>query len=496
MESGDTRTVVQLLAAQGYNIEPAAAKELSAVDNIPDAIDRTIDSLSGNPLIIRTADLPDDLHATGHPDPPTSSETTAEEGTISVSSPHETKGSTQSIAVSNDITGHSTGTGEYRDFVSLFRDRYDRLSNEIRGRVSHRSARSLEAARGGGESGIIGMINDIRSTKNGHWLIELEDTTGTYPILIMRESELAPYVDELVTDEVIGVEGRVSDDGGIIFAESLHFPDIPRTNSPNRADRPVEAALISDVHVGSKEFLEDAWDNFTSWLRTPEAELIEYLVIAGDMVEGVGVYPGQDADLVEVDIYDQYERFSEKLKQVPGDIQIIMIPGNHDAVRLAEPQPMLDDEFMSLFDSHDITATSNPSTITIESVKILVYHGASLDEIIAQVPDAYGTYEKPHLAMQTLLKKRHLAPPFGGMIRIAPEKRDYLVIDEIPDVFHAGHVHTVGVGTYNGITIVNSGCWQSQTDFQQRNNLDPDPGIAPILDLQTLDITLRRFATS
>lgn len=487
------KTVVRLLAAEGFNVDPEAAAILAAVDDVEEAIDRTIQSLADSPVIITPKDLPHDIRSSGDDNPPTSRPQSTDSTPIKQTSPPETEGGPAPITVEGDITGHSTGTGDYTDFVTLFRDRYERLATEIRGRVSHRSARSLQAARGGGESGIIGMINDIRSTKNGHWLIELEDTTGAYPVLIMQDSELAPIVDELVHDEVIGIEGRVADDGGIIFAESLHFPDIPRTNRPNRADRAVEAALVSDLHVGSKEFLKGAWDEFTAWLQTDAAELVDYLVIAGDMVEGVGVYPGQDADLATVDIFDQYERFSEELKQVPGDIEIVMIPGNHDAVRLAEPQPMLDEEFMSLFDAHDITATSNPSTVTLESVKILMYHGASLDEIIAQVPDPYGTYEDPHLAMQTLLKKRHLGPPFGGMIRIAPEKRDHLVIDEIPDVFHAGHVHTVGVGSYNGVRIVNSGCWQAQTDFQQRNNLEPDPGIAPILDLQSLEITLRRF---
>ena len=40
---------------------------------------------------------------------------------------------------------------------------------------------------------------------------------------------------------------------------------------------------------------------------------------------------------------------------------------------------------------------------------------------------------------------------------------------------------------------VNSGCWQAQTDFQKSVNIDPDAGYAPILDLDTLDMTVRKF---
>jgi DNA polymerase II small subunit len=41
--------------------------------------------------------------------------------------------------------------------------------------------------------------------------------------------------------------------------------------------------------------------------------------------------------------------------------------------------------------------------------------------------------------------------------------------------------------------MINSSCWQAQTDFQKSVNLDPDVGYAPIVDLQTLDLTVRQF---
>jgi DNA polymerase II small subunit len=97
-------------------------------------------------------------------------------------------------------------------------------------------------------------------------------------------------------------------------------------------------------------------------LHTPEAEPVEYLLLAGDMVEGVGVYPDQDEELEIVDIYEQYEAFAEHLKEVPADTEIVMIPGNHDAVRLAEPQPGFNDEIRSIMDVHDARIVSNPAT--------------------------------------------------------------------------------------------------------------------------------------
>ncbi|GAA0518191.1 DNA polymerase II small subunit [Halorubrum aquaticum] len=406
---------------------------------------------------------------------------------------HDRDPSRRELAVGNDMTGHSTGTGEYADFVRTFRDRYERLSGLLRGRVNHRPAEAIADMPGGSDAAMIGLVNDVRSTKSGHWLIELEDTTGTFPALVMKDKGLADVVDEILMDECLAVEGTLADDSGILFADSLHFPDVPRTRVTGGADRHVQAALISDIHVGSEEFVADAWSRFTDWLHTPEAAPVEYLLIAGDMVEGVGVYPDQDEELDVVDIYEQYELFAEYLKEVPADTEIVMIPGNHDAVRLAEPQPGFNDEIREIMDVHDARIVSNPATVSVEGVEVLMYHGVSLDEVIAELPEEKASYDEPHKAMYQLLKKRHVAPQFGGHTRVAPEERDYLVIEDVPDVFHTGHVHKLGWGKYHDVLAVNSGCWQSQTDFQKSVNIDPDAGYAPILDLDTLEMTVRKF---
>jgi len=331
----------------------------------------------------------------------------------------------RSLEIDGDVTGESTGTGEYEDFVSVFRDRFKRLSKQLRSRVNARPTTAVQKMPGGGDTAIVGMVSDIRSTASGHWLVELEDTSGTYPCLVMKDREFADAVDELLHDEVIHVE---------------------------------------------------------------------YLLVAGDMVEGVGVYPNQDDELDIVDIYDQYEQFSEYLKEVPGDLEILMIPGNHDAVRLAEPQPGFDEELRDIMSVHDAQISGNPSTVTVEGVDILMYHGVSLDEVIAELPDDKASYDDPHKAMYQLLKKRHVAPQFGGKTRLAPEEKDYLVMDTVPDVFHTGHVHKLGWGKYHNVLAVNSGCWQEQTAFQKSVNIDPDAGFAPILDLDTLDMTVRQFS--
>ncbi|PSQ50030.1 DNA polymerase II [Halobacteriales archaeon SW_7_65_23] len=546
MPRESTVRIVRELADRGYNADREAVTLLAGAANPSRAIERAVETAPDDALVLsaghvrealdkpslspdQTADPTDSPQPDRSPDAPNDDPSistgngTAKSQDDGAGSPVETKGSQraagtnastetaagdspdravragspsagkQVIEVSGDIS--SRGTGEYGDFIDVFRDRYETLAGKLRGRVNHRPTDAVASMPGGSDAAIIGMMSDIRSTASGHWLIELEDTNGTFPCLVMKDREFASAVPTMLHDEVVAVEGTLSDDNddgdGILFVDALHFPDVPRTHSPSTADREVSAALISDIHVGSQEFRADAWERFAGWLHTEEAAEVEYLLIAGDMVEGVGVYPDQDEELDIVDIYDQYERFAELLKQVPGEIEIAMIPGNHDAVRLAEPQPAFDEELREIMSAHDARISANPSTVTLEGVSVLMYHGVSLDELIAELPEDAASYERPHDAMAQLLKKRHVAPQYGGGTRIAPEPEDHLVIEEVPDVFHTGHVHKLGYGTYHNVLTINSSCWQSQTAFQKSVNLDPDVAYAPIVDLSALELTIR-----
>jgi DNA polymerase II small subunit len=534
--------LARALARRGYNAEREALTLLAGAPDPDAALETAVEAAPDDALVLTAAHVDDALSGMGKAarhgrpgaetgshtderatdaattdDTPTPAETdtdarssppsdpsvstgtsTPDPADASRGSPVETKGSSERdpppAEVSGDVTGRSTGTGEYDQFVRTFRDRYERLSGQLRSRVNARPASAVAEMGGGSETGLIGLVNDVRSTAGGHWLVELEDATGVFPTLVTKDRDLADLVDLLLLDECIAVEGRLSDDAGVLFADSLHFPEVPRTFRPSTADREVAAALVSDVHVGSEEFRGDAWDRFADWLHTPEAEHVEYLLIAGDMVEGVGVYPGQDDELDVVDIYEQYEAFAERLKGVPGDMEIVMIPGNHDAVRLAEPQPGFDEELREIMSAHDARIVGNPATVTVEGVSVLMYHGMSLDEVIAELPDERASYDEPHRAMYELLRKRHVAPQYGGKNRLAPEERDYLVMDEVPDVFHTGHVHKLGYGKYHNVLAINSGCWQAQTAFQKSVNIDPDVGYAPILRLDTHELTVRDFA--
>ena len=184
---------------------------------------------------------------------------------------------------------------------------------------------------------------------------------------------------------------------------------------------------------------------------------------AGDVVDGIGVYPNQDRDLTVLDIYAQYKIFFNFMSMIPDYIHVFVIPGNHDAVQRAEPQPQLSNELVGDFKADNVHIIPNPSFLTLHGIEILAYHGASLDSIISAIPGT--SYAKPEKAMIEILKRRHLSPIYGGNM-IVPSKNDNMVIDKVPDILHMGHVHKNGMANYHGVDIINSGTWQSTTDYQ------------------------------
>ena len=220
---------------------------------------------------------------------------------------------------------------------------------------------------------------------------------------------------------------------------------------------------------------------------------VKYLIIPGDLVDGVGIYPGQQDELTIPDIYDQYGAFGDWMGAVPDHIDVVIQPGNHDASRPAEPQPAFAQEVRSRFEHHDARFLANPATFKMHGVTTLGYHGSSLIDFATSVANL--EYEKPLETMEQMLKCRHLAPLYGERTPVAPEHHDYLVISEVPDLFVTGHVHVPGIRGYRGVQMVNSGTWQSQTTYQKMLNFTPDPARMPLIDLQTLRGTLVDFQT-
>jgi DNA polymerase II small subunit len=216
------------------------------------------------------------------------------------------------------------------------------------------------------------------------------------------------------------------------------------------------------------------------------------VVICGDIVDGIGIYPRQEQELAITDLYQQYQEAAKYIAMIPDHVETIVLPGNHDPVRQALPQPPIPKDFGEpLYESRRLISLGNPSEVSLHGVRFLLHHGRSLDDILASVPSM--EFSQPEKAMRLQLQCRHLASEYGNRTAIAPEKADHLVIEAIPDVFQSGHVHVVRHENYRGTQIINSGAWQAQTDYQRRVGLNPTPGILTAVNLQTLQVHLINF---
>src|SRR2546425_9517618 len=250
------------------------------------------------------------------------------------------------LEVVSDPTGKLGTTGAFDDFLHYFRNRFDKISLLFRQRMDTRNAGTISDALSGGSNGrgrFICMVLDKREKGDRIFLI-VDDYEDEATVLVGRQnSTVYEMARKIVRDQVIYIQARKSA-GPLLIAESIVLPEIP-DRKPAHASEEVYAALVSDVHVGSKVFLEDEFRRVLSWLRgeigTPNqreiAGRVKYVLIGGDLVDGIGVYPRQEVDLAVQAIYEHYRLAAKVVSEIPEYMDVFLIPGNHDAMRQALP---------------------------------------------------------------------------------------------------------------------------------------------------------------
>jgi DNA polymerase II small subunit len=518
IEKEKLQKAVETTIAAGYQLNSEAFKFLSAMTATDDptiimsrALQR-IEELEEKPLFIDKNFLETLLKPVETAESIENKENRPQTENLEPQEPHITEGKIvfhpyakdveAKINVLEDPTGKLTSNGTIGEYQQYFQDRFKRMERLLRQRIDVRAATPIsEAVKSPPKTKlkIICMIAEKRESKR-NMILTVEDLETTATVLVTHNAreEVHKKAQRLLQDQVvcIAVTKTRSD---LFLAEDIILPEIG--NKPRRrATEPVYAVLTSDIHMGSTKFNEPAFNRFISWLNGKYgnnkmreiAGHIKYLLVAGDIVDGVGVYPNQINELVIKDVHEQYEFAAKLTKQIPDYIEVIIAPGNHDSPRKALPQPAIAEDFVKpLQESGRVHSLGNPSVVSIHNVEVLMCHGRSLDDIIANVPGL--DHSHPEKAMKVLLQSRHLAPLYGGKTMLSPENRDFLVIDRVPDIFHAGHIHVVGCCNHRGVLIVNSGGWQDQTDYMQKLGLVPTPGKVPLVNLQTLETNMLSF---
>lgn len=393
-----------------------------------------------------------------------------------------------------------------QDFVGHFRARYEQIKTIL----MSKNLENLRSLRRIGKERenyyVIVCVLNKRVTKNGNILLDVEDLNGKATILISgNKKELFAKARDILLDEVIAL--GVSGNNEILFANDIVYPDALLLEK-KKSIEDESVAFISDLHVGSTMFLEKNFLKFISWLNGEQgdeiqkelAKKIRYLFITGDNVDGVGVYPDQEKFLTINDMTKQYEYLVELLSKIRKDVEIIICPGQHDAVWVGEPQPAIGENWApGLFNMKNVTLVTNPAIVEIGGIfKVLMYHGASMHGIIEEIEEIRTKYghRSPTRVVKEMVKRRHLSPIHGVCDYIPNEKRDPMTIDILPDIICTGDQHRPEISSYNGILLVASSCWQSRTPFEEKVGNEPDPCKVPILNLKTREVKILDFSIS
>ncbi|MFP4118878.1 MAG: metallophosphoesterase [Candidatus Woesearchaeota archaeon] len=400
-------------------------------------------------------------------------------------------------------------------FVTYFNIRFKSVERLLKNRSELSGVTSISRVKKKGERetvAIIGMVLDKRRTKNGHIMLTVEDRSGVINVLINKDNgELFPVADDIVLDEVLGIIGTSS--GEIVFSDSIIHPDIPLSKELKKSPYDHNAVFLGDFHFGSKEFLEKEFHRFLLWLNGKVGSLeqrriaqkVRYVFVLGDLIEGVGVYPGQENDLTVKDTKGQYDLVAKYFKKIPSHIKIIICPGNHDVGRLAEPQLPIPKEYApELWELPNVIMVSNPAYVSVDvseefsGIDVLLYHGGSLIYYSDAIPSirSNGGQKIAHEIMGQLLKRRHLAPSHSSTMYIPDLQEDPLLIDPIPDIFATGHIHRAQSKNYRNVTCLNTSCWTAITEDQEKRGLEPQPGRVMVVSLKTREVKALNFSTT
>ena len=305
----------------------------------------------------------------------------------------------------SDPTSKITSAEGVEGYGKLFVSRFNKLKQIMSDRPESKKVKDIESVKSitknDDELFVWGLVSDRKSDRN-ITKITLEDPTSSMEIVVF-EGDLKDAADTLLMDQFALFKIVPAKNGGF-FAKEILLPDIPE-HTTNRSKTETYAVFLSDLHVGSKYFMQQELQDLIGWISSadPIARKIRFIVIGGDLIEGVGVFPNQEKTLNQFTTESQLKKSFEVLDKIPKHIKVFLISGNHDAGRKALPQPAIPKMYNSqLWDRENFFMLGNPSMVSLNGVKVLMYHGQSIDDVVRTTPGV--SYDKPAAVMRHFLK--------------------------------------------------------------------------------------------
>ncbi|MBI2631437.1 hypothetical protein HYW75_00350 [Candidatus Pacearchaeota archaeon] len=158
---------------------------------------------------------------------------------------------------------------EVQHFVNYYRARYNSLKKILLNRPELITATSILRIlnkQNREEVTLIGIVKEKTTSKNNNIIITVEDLTESIKVVITQNNqELFNLAKDLVYDEVIGINGTTGNK--VVFAKQIFIPDVPKNMPLKKSPEDIYVAVISDIHIGSRLFLEEDFLKFIQWLN-------------------------------------------------------------------------------------------------------------------------------------------------------------------------------------------------------------------------------------
>ena len=119
--------------------------------------------------------------------------------------------------------------------------------------------------------------------------MELEDESTDLRLLVIDGDNIRK-VESFLIDQMVIADVVFSNNIGKFIVKNCYSLDIPAEVFPSvDGKEPVYSVFLSDIHVGSKTFLEQEFQDFLDWINGRSGDLevvsrIRYVVVAGDVV--------------------------------------------------------------------------------------------------------------------------------------------------------------------------------------------------------------------
>lgn len=218
--------------------------------------------------------------------------------------------------------------------------------------------------------------------------------------------------------------------------------------------KPIRFGVVSDTHLCA---FSEALNELNQMYDIFKKEGIEYVFNAGDITDGIGVYPGHDQEIKVGGVERQAHYVIKNYPERKG-IKTVFITGNHD---------------LKQFNKNGIDVgglITHGGVIPSESTETKNFKGRDDLEYLGQY------YARVNWS-DCLIDLVHPDCGFAYAISYAPQK----YINELeggskPDILLFGHLHRAMFMNYRNINLFMAGCFQKQNNFLKRKGIMPVRG--------------------